>query len=909
MKRLSSSQALCALALLLLSLWGCGDDSSSPVPLSGVVEDGPVGASTISLYDKANAPLFLCGPQGTARCETTTNADGAFSLTMKAGTSVADLGAVSVGVDFIGPELKTPLDHFANNLQNVVISPLTTLIAELRLQGLSLPVAQERLREWLLLPAATNLSTRPSLSPEVKRTDLLLSKVALEINVKNPDAQPFVLIAVQISNSTTRFFAEDAISCNSEVMTALGLDANAQKRIELLIGTQPLYHVASPQLLSELPGSDNEQHLAYFYGSDLSPHFRAEQLMWRVFDDKINDEVLLKIAEGKANAGLIDETKKIIDKMQQSDQRAHAYRALGNALITYKRMDEARSALDLARELYLQVIASKGVASASSTDFDNLISTSNSYRKAGDLLNAQNLLVEVSEILASNLTNYGRLISGLKKLVDAYIVAGDLDAAALQTGTMYNYSGQTPATVPGNYMLRVQNLGECAKRYAALNNQEMVLQIFTEIQLLRETNPTTKTVTWVYMPDLAETLYRVGETAKALELANSIPSTSMSGPNSNRSAAFKKIAVYEALSGDLATAISLADNLTIDAEKVELLTYYASNREVPYIALSLINAGRDDEARQALVKAEELLVGAGMIQSTNLEKIRYGYVKVAELYALMGDSDKAKTLLDSAQTVIAADIYRVAAMVDIALGYYNLNQRDSALTIFSTAQSLAESDQANQYRADLPPAFPIVMGAEETKTLLYEKFIKAYEQMGEKSLERSAVQLFLAWAEKIHMAGSVNDALASKECDLLLRAALYLDRSDNHEEALAVIASAKESAAEIAIVAKRLTKYLSVINTYAGVHEYVQGLIFSLSLPYTSERNLAIQSLANATIERDDFPVSAVASIDSDGDGQPDFFHPLATADEIAASGLSQDADSDGDGIADTLDLHPLFAD
>lgn len=678
-----------------------------------------------------------------------------------------------------------------------------------------------------------------------------------------------------------------------------------------LARSSSLYSVISPLLLTELPGNDNQQRVAYFYGSDLSPHYQAEQLLGRVFDDAINDAVLLKIVEGKANAGLVDETRAIIaTQIVQSEPKANAYRTLANALIKYNRLAEARSALDLARDLYRQVIAAKGTASASSNDVDNLIATSASYRKAGDLGNAQSLLDDVANIaqaLASSATTYGRLITGIKNVADGYIAAGDLEAAAPLVEAMHTYSGQTPA-LAGTYKLRIYNWSESAKRYADLGNRALVMQVYNEIESLRAADALTATATWVYVPSLVESLYRVGETDIALALASSIPSGS-----TYLGSAFRLVAIYEALQGNLQSAFSLADNGTYfpkDEEKLDLLTYYAGNHKNPGIALSLINAGRFSEARLALEKAEALL--AGMNGSTNLARIRYGYVKVAELYALMEEADKttALALLQSAQGMIIDDVYRPAVMVDVALGYHNLNQSVDEITLplLSSAQNLVDANPT-LYRADIA----LNLSPEESTALLYEIFIKAYEKIGRKELVReTTTKYFQPWVLQIHTAGTVNDALAAKECDYLLRAALYLDSADPvnyQDDVLQALLAAQESAKQIAVPAKRLTKYLSVIAAYAAVQKYDQALSLALTLEFTTERNQAIQSLANATIDRDDFPASAVASIDKDGDGKPDFFHPLASAAEIAASGLLLDDDSDGDGRVDTLDLRPLFVD
>lgn len=699
------------------------------------------------------------------------------------------------------------------------------------------------------------------------------------------------------------------------VFATILTSAETDPWIALLARSLAPNSVESPLMWDELPGADNQRRVAYFYSSDLSPHFQAEKLIGSVYDDAINDAVLLKIVEGKAKAGLLEEALAMIaTQIIQSEPKANAYRAVANAMIKYNRMEDALSSLDLARDLYRQVVLAKGIASASSTDVDNLMATATAYRKAGDLVNAQSLLDDVSNIatvLSSNTAIiYGNLITGIKNVADAYIAAGDLEAAAPLVEAMYLYSGQTPAFA-GTYKLRIYNWSECAKRYAALGNAAMVVQVSNDIESLRNLYATTKTATWVYLPSLIESLYRVGETVKAFALANTLPAGS-----TYLGSAFKLVATYEALQGHLETAFSIVDNNTYfpkDEDKVDLLTYYAANQENPYIALSLIQAGRFSDARLALAKAEGLLVGPGMVGKNNLTKIRYGYVKLAELYVLIGtpeDLSRASLLLQGAQAAIVDDVYVAAVMVDIALGYDNMGQRSVALTLLKSAQDLIDANPT-YYRSDIIAGLSLA----EAATLMYEKLIKAYEQVGEKSSVYTAVNLLVPWAQEIHTNGTVNDALASKECDYLLRAALYLDRAGYNAElpdtldALDAIGSAKASAAQIAVAANRLKKYLSVVATFAETHKYEQGLSFALSLPFTAEREQAIQSLANAYIDRNDFPQSTVASIDSDGDGNPDFFHPLASAAEIAASGLILDDDCDGDGIVDTLDLRPLFKD
>ncbi|PKN12965.1 MAG: hypothetical protein CVU69_04505 [Deltaproteobacteria bacterium HGW-Deltaproteobacteria-4] len=1038
MKRIKGFAYLCVLAFLTVSLAGCGGDSSSPeaakfLLISGVVEDGPIENARVSLRDKENKSL--------AESSTLTDSNGAFSMQVPVGMDLVGLSVVAVGgidrdtgIDFNELEMRSPLGLFQGDMTAIVVTPLTTLLAELHdNQKFSLVAAEERLRDWLNLPADANLTARPTLHRDLQLHTLLLSKIAFEIKEAKKGINPFSAIRTEMLAVETL----DAAISNTEVMRALGLKDNVQSRIknlqallavattveeavfiykltelknvfavtieQMLIdsvsfdsqnsnyqanlqilaettlqaagsevitwgGTIPqrvaryilftyylrtwesltvdsdsfaanltplasdpwiaelarsrsLYSVVSPLLLTELPGNDNQHRIAYFYGSDLSPHFQAEQLIGQVFDDAINDAVLLKIVEGKANAGLIDETRAIIaTQIIQSEPKANAYRALANALIKSNRPQEALEFLDFSRDLYRKIIGAKGTSSASATDVENLLATASSYRKAGDLLNAESLLGDIAVIaqaLATDAIIYGKLISGIKNVADAYIAVGDFAAASPLVEAMDNYSALTPAYAPPTspllitYKLRIFNWSETAKRYADLGNGTKVVEVFYKIQELRKVEGSAEATYWGPVVSLVESLYRVGETAKALELANNIPSGS-----ADQIKAFKLVATYEALQGNMETAFSIVDNRSYvpkDEDRVDLLTYFTSSR--PYIGQVLINNGRFNEARQALEKAKSIL--DGMILSNNLTRITNGYVRLAELYTKMGspaDVVKAKDLLQSAQSVMADDPYVVTALADIALGYHNLEESAAALTLLDHAKSLADVDPA-QYRANVTPG----LGAKEYAAQLYEKLVKSYEAIGDNLGIRTTAFSFQEWAKMIHSAGTVDDKLAIKECVYLLRAALYLDRAGYHAEAVDVLNSAKEltvgrvenniTVYDIVILKDRLANCLSVISTYAVVHEYEKALELALSLEFTTERNQAIQTLAKAYIDRDDFPDTWVASIDSDGDGMPDFFNPLASAEEIAASGLIMDDDSDGDGIPDSEDFRPLFDD
>jgi hypothetical protein len=103
----------------------------------------------------------------------------------------------------------------------------------------------------------------------------------------------------------------------------------------------------------------------------------------------------------------------------------------------------------------------------------------------------------------------------------------------------------------------------------------------------------------------------------------------------------------------------------------------------------------------------------------------------------------------------------------------------------------------------------------------------------------------------------------------------------------------------------RTTQTHSAVRWLASARGYDLARTIALDIEEAPERHRQLLNIANAMNDADDFPGTALARFDFDGDGHPDFFSPGSSEAERAVSALTLDDDIDGDGILDTEDRTP----
>lgn len=707
-------------------------------------------------------------------------------------------------------------------------------------------------------------------------------------------------------------------------------------RIGELASISALQSVSVPLLKSENPGDDNGKRLEYFYASDVSPFYLSEKLAGEMFDDRIGDQILSEVAHGKAKAGLLKEARAIADtQIFQDVYKAKIYRRVAEEQVKFGKTEEALQSLSLAESNLRAFVGRKGAGNLSTPEIQEIRLLGFTYYKAGDVQGSRRMLDYLRDMvpLNSTLSMYGTVIVTTWKLVDELVASGENEMALRLVDSMKEYALQTPPNTQAGksfYRMKVLHLLETGKRYADLGLPDKAYEMYTLTQTIRANDGLqnlTASETWGYMDDFIEMLLRIGREAEAFALAEQIP-TSSTG-STDRAAAFKRVATHVALTSGLDAAKALVEaQLPRISDQIEALTYFGipnfKEPDGPYIALSYMQSGRMEEARRALELASSKVQALPPFSSEldmYIQLVQKGYVKIADLYWRLGYPEPAVTLLVKAQDAASRMIgiqYRVNSLVDIARCYDQLGSREEAVALLWSAAELVQQGSG--------------IAAADSATML-RGLVDAGITIGEKETAARVLRLLSDTVGKIFdpataYTGDNHDKTARKEVEeSILAAQLALQAGDlacekffENKSAREVARTFLDGAAATAWTmrgpASRTrafidtdTKQVSIVRGFAeaGLLEEALALCRDARLGGSAARNLGFQVIAKIYSTRDDFPAFNVASIDFDGDGRPDFFHPLARPEEIASSGLVMDDDSDGDGIPNLLDRTPFF--
>jgi len=749
----------------------------------------------------------------------------------------------------------------------------------------------------------------------------------------------YVIFFYELDKADT--LQSDGTAFSANLTVGSGDDAvklESDDKIRIIASSTVLCDVLVPLYGDELPGNDNLKRLKYYYNSNASNFYFAEQLLDEMRDDEINDSIMTQIVKGKSAVGLFDEALQIIEnQIVQSEFRGTAYRLYGNNLIKYNKKADAVAALEKAETIFRAVIKAKGEANIGSSDTSNLQGIASSYLNAGRNDKSVAVLDYLAYTVAPQLptsNSYGRAVVGLWKVVDEYIGSGKTEEAKDVAIKLFEVAKLTPANIYKGkkyYKTRIFNLSRTAERFAILGEKEKVLEVYNEVKRLRsddEDPDTDDTATFAetvsYMSNITRDLYIAGYADLANEAADGIPATVVNARGQTRdcrlyqSKAAKLVGVYKGVNGSIDDAVSYLDDRLnqvysgesdrenrIKKDKIEALTYF--NRNMPYIAQMLINKGDKVKAKTAVDMASGLIDGFSPdeeLYSRFSYKINSGYSRTVDLYVQLGENDLAL-----AETVKAAAIAdgientKVRAMnrTDIALMYFKLGNMTRVNENLDDASDLIDADDS--------------IWPKDKCSLYYSIIDICQDEMNRPKLARPYIDFHKASAEKIYDEGGTEKNKLYEVRELVNTASYYI-KSGFYDDAKTVIDQSKTLILSLANNTEKVHRLIGYKTSVKGIAEYYaragyfnEAVSVLSHVTTLSDINFGKLNIAKFYCTGDAFKDTLVASVDTDGDGRPDFFNPISTPEDIATSGLVPDDDCDGDGKADVFDVRPLFAD
>lgn len=678
--------------------------------------------------------------------------------------------------------------------------------------------------------------------------------------------------------------------------------------------------VRVPLTSTELLDSTSSSMLDYYYKSNISNLYKAEKMIQFIYDDEINDDIMMNIALGNADVGRFTEAISILNSsIYQSAYKADTMRGLADELTQVGRTDEAVYYLDTAFGLYQNIIASKGVLSINDGDTTDLALLIRSFVDAGAFTRADAVLTYYKSILdIETYDNIYSLVNGLDYLIE--IVSTELKAGYVDE--LYAMSQLTPIA-NGRFphdANKVNNFLTTVYHYGVLGNVDKVNElksmiIDTRFAVVPGEHPARNTAYYSdqKMYKLIQALQMIDASAADIEAVI----TTIGSDYIARSYAL--LMAGKAVSGDL--SLAELNSLSSTYDQIEALTYYAQNYDEvsnQYAAYQLMTDGQIDNAKIVLAQVQTMVNSLEATQDVNdwyiyswsghspvdrlNAKIRYGYLKLANLYYLMNDMVNAEAMLDAAKLV--ADEMSgleglVPALVEIATG--------------NNTSGFVQVGADQKAEAALTAAESLVTAATldvDDQLDYYEKIIEGYIAAGLTDAADSLTTSAITLAETISDESSLPEDIEDEIDYLLELADLYADAgfSSKATQTLLVVETLIQSLPE-----NMQTEYLfddgvAVVGGFVKAGDIDNAARVAASIGFNLEKKEAIKYIAAYFAGIDTFAGAWIASVDTDNDGKPDFFHPDASTDDILMSGLVLDDDVDGDGILNEEDVLPYWS-
>ncbi|WP_192813389.1 Ig-like domain-containing protein [Gallaecimonas xiamenensis] len=707
----------------------------------------------------------------------------------------------------------------------------------------------------------------------------------------------------------------------------------------------------------------NEEKAAYYYRWPGSYLIQAGQVADSLVSDDQRAPVLLALAVGYAQANLDTEVTRILDQqIQGQEARAKAYWQVAQTYLDMGLTEKGRQAALTSASLYNRFVADNGLDNLVTGDADFFRNISRRLSQEGlfqDAAQVQQIVQLYFDALVSQgySTTLGKLLTSkhndaMAMVLEALKDPSLHDTAVASADELAQMALAMPADKRGSYGVSLTYLSYAIKDMLLLGAEDKGKDYLADM------------VSYFQAADYDQVHVRAVRAGSELNWANyslglaraagffaylypgqdNVPLLALQAVADKRVGdAEEAIVSYQArrlaLSGDAAGAAALlagTDNALW--ERVRDLAYPLDNAK-DGLAQWLWALG-DEEGAMTVVDAKLALIFSDQYLETYASPayVMNGYGNRGLIRFLMdiGQQQKALDVAQRSQAFVTEHYSQVTTLT--LIGYYrdlaNLwhlaggHSQAAALIKEQLVPQLARLDspleQANQ-RLD---AARLLANAGDFDAALEQLALGAGYWLADDSqadVGEEALAALLANTSGLLTFNAANPSKAfadNREVDgadtgnYLLMGAIKRSAASNggyglHYSAayqlLAELLARIDQQAQLLPDVSQQALNPELSRQLAALGQWQQALVVAkrpVNLAVSSQSMLAIAAMERALT--DDFTGTAVATVDTDHDGQPNFFAIDASSEAIAASGLVADQDADNDGIPDQDDLSPL---
>ncbi|SEO96282.1 carboxypeptidase-like regulatory domain-containing protein [Aquisalimonas asiatica] len=752
-----------------------------------------------------------------------------------------------------------------------------------------------------------------------------------------------------------------------------GLRDDAQ--VSALAATQVIDHTL-PLAPDETLGMDNAARAAYFFGSDLSPYYRAARLFDAVFDDATTDPVFARIARGQAAAGRVEEASLTLEtRIFQPAERAEARRLVGEALFRNGDTGAALEQWRQSRAIYQGILDRKGVTNLEAEDARFLARLSGNFGETGKTDEAERTLEAVRTFIdieggrnqpysdayrSIALAGYDNARLAVEQFQAAPGESGRRaraeSAMALAQELIWGI-GTEPnpifARIERVYSTRTQHVAQYGELAARLGLNTEAQRSATEFESLLETSDNLDAA-GLFLTNMAavyDFLDRVEDYAALVDRGDALDGP---GDWSRAASPRAEIRLLEAralaLEGDVDAAIDEALDARADpdgAARIRDLTFNLISRESlqpqsPRLALSLVDAGQLAAARQVTEAAAGIALSDAFADeqfdgSNDWQYVYLGCRRVAFMFELAEAPDRAVAHLRSCADAVASRMAsapvvtadRAEATRLLAAGHLFLGDVSGARDRAQEFATIGEAFTGVERVANRGQLAQLQSGAGDYADALrsLDAAADAMTQIATPGSDEQALLQASRWFTRggsttargsaandglVIIHAQVADAVRERVAAGAQVSANDLERVQAaRDKGVELVEGANGSSGALALIEAlpnqddRDLEIREIVSALAQVRGFDVAKRLAGAEDRSSERNRLLRTVAESLTELDDYPGTAIARFDFDGDGQADFFNPRSSESERLTAGIAMDSDIDGDAIPDSDDLTP----